>query len=80
MTAAICVDTTKDTASALEKLRDVTVRLYASQADMRSLSMERRELVAKLRRQGLPLRVIAEFVGTTPQAIWLLTKNTGEES
>lgn len=77
---ATCTDESEAAVNAaLNHLRDVTHRLYESQATMRSIAVERKQIVQDLRRRGVTLRLIGAAMGTTPDAAWLLTKNAGEE-
>lgn len=78
MTAATCIDAPEDTAEALSRLRDVTRALYNSQHQTRYMSMERKQLIASLRSQGVTLRVIADATGLCVQTVWELSRTRKE--
>ena len=81
MTAPTCENPVSEVSAALARLKDVTTALHEAQGDVRSISAERRELVAALRSQGVTLRAIGTAMGTTATAAWLLTRaETGEEA
>lgn len=70
-----CTNADAEVAAGLDRLRDVTARLYQSQSDMRYIAYERRAIVADLRRRGMTCAAIADAIGTSAQAVWLMSRS-----
>lgn len=70
MTTLTCANTETD----LLVLRRITELLRGSQGQTEALAAERRRVVARLRADGVPLRVIGDAMGTGTSAAWALTQ------
>ncbi|MFZ2237992.1 MAG: hypothetical protein WAV90_00455 [Gordonia amarae] len=74
MTAATCANPVSDLDAELHRLKDVTQRLHESQDQTRYMSMERKHLIAALRRRGVTLRTLADAAGVCVQTVWDLSQ------
>ena len=63
-------DYTPEVASLLQHINDVCRQMRESEAKVVELGVERRRTVTRLRENGITWRTIAEWAGTTEQALF----------